>query len=246
MGKKPKDFDVGTDAHPKEIAKLFGNSRIIGRRFRLVQVFFKGGKIIEVSTFRRSAQQEDDEVLSANNTFGTPAEDAMRRDLTINAMFYNIADYSIVDYVDGLGDLKAGLIRAVGDPEVRFLRDPVRIMRAVRHASRIDFRLTPATLDAVEMPPGQTEPLPCQPDPGRALARSFGRSRRPLAGAGPRDQGALQPVPHPGAPTMGTRTPTSGPGPANCFASLTDCGARDKKWTNPWRWPACSGPSWRS
>ena len=151
LGKKPKDFDVGTDAHPKQIAKLFGNSRIIGRRFRLVQVFFRGGKIIEVSTFRRSAPQDDDEVLSANNTFGTPAEDAMRRDLTINAMFYNIADYSIVDYVDGISDLKAGLIRAVGDPEVRFLRDPVRIMRAVRHASRIDFRLTPATLDAVEM-----------------------------------------------------------------------------------------------
>ncbi len=151
LGKKPKDFDVGTDAHPKQIYKLFGNSRIIGRRFRLVQVFFKGGKIVEVSTFRRSAPVDDDEVLSANNTFGTPAEDALRRDLTINAMFYNIADYSIVDYVDGISDLKSGLIRAVGDPQVRFLRDPVRIMRAVRHAARIDFKLTPNTLRAVEM-----------------------------------------------------------------------------------------------
>ena len=150
LGKKPKDFDVGTDARPNEVYKLFGNSRIIGRRFRLVQVFFRGGKIIEVSTFRRSAPQNEDEVLSANNTFGTPAEDSLRRDLTINAMFYNIADYSIVDYVDGLSDLKAGLIRAVGDPQVRFLRDPVRIMRAVRHAARIDFTLTPDTLAAVE------------------------------------------------------------------------------------------------
>lgn len=149
LGKQPKDFDISTDARPGEIKKLFRNSRIIGRRFKLVQVFFRGGKIIEVSTFRRASDPECDEVLGANNTFGTPAEDAMRRDLTINALFYNIADYSLVDYVGGLEDLKAGRIRGVGDPMVRFHRDPVRVMRAVRHAARTGFGLTNGTLSAV-------------------------------------------------------------------------------------------------
>lgn len=149
LDKRPKDFDVGTDARPGEIKKLFRNSRVIGRRFRLVQVFFHGGKVIEVSTFRRASDPECDEVLSANNTFGTPAEDALRRDLTINALFYNIADYSLVDYVGGLADLRAGLIRGVGDPAVRFLRDPVRVMRAIRHAARAGFNLTGDTLAAV-------------------------------------------------------------------------------------------------
>ncbi len=150
LGRVPKDYDVSTDAHPGQVRRLFRNSRIIGRRFRLVQVFFRGGKIIEVSTFRRPAEEESDEVLSANNTFGTPAQDALRRDLTINALFYNIADYSLVDYVDGLKDLRAGLIRAVGDPEVRFHRDPVRVLRAVRHAARTGFALTADTLAAVK------------------------------------------------------------------------------------------------
>ena len=149
LGRKPKDFDVATNARPSEVRKLFRNSRIIGKRFRLIQVFFRGGKIIEVSTFRRPAEEDDSEVLSENNTFGTPAEDALRRDLTINALFYNIADYSVVDYVDGLADLKAGRIRAVGNADVRFRRDPVRVLRAVRHAARTGFALTPDTLEAV-------------------------------------------------------------------------------------------------
>lgn len=89
-------------------------------------------------------------MLSENNEFGTPAEDALRRDLTINALFYNIADYSVVDYVDGLADLKAGRIRAVGNADVRFHRDPVRVLRAVRHAARTGFSLTPDTLEAVQ------------------------------------------------------------------------------------------------
>ena len=149
LGKRPKDFDVGTDARPGEVRKLFRNSRIIGRRFRLVQVFFRGGKIIEVSTFRRAADPDEDGILQANNTFGTPAEDALRRDLTINAIFYNIADFSLVDYVGGLDDLRAGLIRGVGDPLVRFRRDPVRILRAIRHAARTGFKLAPETWQAV-------------------------------------------------------------------------------------------------
>lgn len=157
LGRKPKDFDIGTNAHPGQVRRLFHNSRIIGRRFRLVQVFFAGGKIIEVSTFRRAAEADpeqcadgSDDQLLANNTFGSPAEDALRRDLTINAMFYNIADFSLVDYVGGLDDLRAGLIRAVGDAKLRFHRDPVRVLRAIRHAARTGFSLTPETAEAVE------------------------------------------------------------------------------------------------
>ncbi|MFH1057701.1 MAG: poly(A) polymerase [Pseudomonadota bacterium] len=150
LGRRPKDFDVGTDAHPNQVQRLFRNSRVIGRRFRLVQVFFSRDKLIEVSTFRKLADPTDDDVLQANNTFGTPAEDALRRDLTINAMFYNIADFSVVDYVGGIEDLKAGLIRAVGEAELRFHRDPVRVLRAIRHAARTGFALTPETMAAVD------------------------------------------------------------------------------------------------
>jgi poly(A) polymerase len=152
LGRRPKDFDVSTDARPGQVRRLFRNSRVIGKRFRLVQVFFRGGKIIEVSTFRRAAEEDEGEgeVLGANNTFGTPAEDALRRDLTINALFYNIADYSVVDYVGGLADLRAGLIRGVGDSAVRFHRDPVRVLRAIRHAARTGFKLTPEALAAVQ------------------------------------------------------------------------------------------------
>ena len=120
LGKKPKDFDVVTDARPGELRKLFRNSRIIGKRFRLVQVFFRGGHIVEVSTFRRRSEfdevQDQDAPPAKDNTFGTPAEDAQRRDLTINALFYNIGDFSLVDFVGGMEDLKAGRIRVIGRP----------------------------------------------------------------------------------------------------------------------------------
>ncbi len=141
LGITPKDFDVGTNALPEEIRKLFRWSKIIGRRFRLVQVYFKGGKFIEVVTFRgpETAQESGLEV------FGTPCEDAFRRDLTINALFYNIADFSIIDYVGGMKDLEAGIIRVIGDPDKRFVRDPVRMMRAIRHAARIGFVIEPNT-----------------------------------------------------------------------------------------------------
>ncbi len=150
LGKRPKDFDIATDAHPQEIRRLFRNSRIIGRRFRLVQVFFKGGKYVEVSTFRRRSEFDDgEEVLAPNNTFGTPAEDAQRRDLTINGLFYNIADFSILDYVGGLADLQDRLIRVIGPPEVRFHRDPVRMLRVLRHAARTGFTIDPAAWSAI-------------------------------------------------------------------------------------------------
>jgi poly(A) polymerase len=141
LGKRPKDFDIATDARPGEIRKLFRNSRIIGKRFRLVQVFFRGGRIVEVSTFRCRSEFEDspEETLARNNTFGTPVEDAFRRDLTINGLFYDIGDFSVVDYVGGIEDLQRRYIRVIGDPGVRFLRDPVRMLRVLRHAARIGF-----------------------------------------------------------------------------------------------------------
>lgn len=152
LGKKPKDFDVVTDAHPREIRRLFRNSRIIGRRFRLVQVFFRGGKIIEVSTFRkRSEFDTEDDLLLPSNSFGTPAEDAQRRDLTINALFYNIADFSIIDYVGGLEDLRAGRIRVIGSPRVRFRRDPVRMLRVLRHAARTGFAIDAEVWDEIQI-----------------------------------------------------------------------------------------------
>jgi len=150
IGKTPKDFDVGTDAKPEEIQKLFRHSKIIGKRFQLVHVFFKGGKYIEVSTFRtlRNSIDENEEDDSFD-IFGTPEEDAFRRDLTINALFYNIEDYSVIDYVKGMDDLNAGIIRIIGDPETRILRDPVRMMRAIRHAARADFSIESKTWDAI-------------------------------------------------------------------------------------------------
>lgn len=151
LGRKPKDFDVATNARPSEIKELFRNSRLIGRRFRLVQIFFKGGKVVEVSTFRcRSEFDPADEALQDNNTYGTPGEDALRRDLTINALFYNVADFSVLDYVGGVQDLKHGIIRVIGDPEPRFIRDPVRMMRAIRHAARTGFTIEENTYQAIE------------------------------------------------------------------------------------------------
>ncbi|PIE59148.1 MAG: polya polymerase [Desulfobulbus propionicus] len=153
LGKKPKDFDISTDARPGQLRKLFRNSRTIGRRFRLVQVFYRGNKTIEVSTLRSQSEydiNEPDQVLPSNNTFGTLEEDAFRRDLTINALFYEVENHSIIDYTGGVDDLDKGIIRMVGDPGRRFTRDPVRMMRAVRHASRTGFSIDAKTLAAIE------------------------------------------------------------------------------------------------
>ncbi|MEW6220433.1 MAG: poly(A) polymerase [Thermodesulfobacteriota bacterium] len=152
LGKTPKDFDIGTDARPGQVRKLFRNSRIIGRRFRLVQIIFPGGKIVEVSTFRSQAEFElggEEPTLGPDNTFGTPEEDAWRRDLTINALFYSLDDLSIIDYTGGVRDLDAGIIRAIGDPDRRFHRDPVRMLRAIRHAARNSFTIEPVTWAAI-------------------------------------------------------------------------------------------------
>ena len=155
LGKVPKDFDIGTDATPEEIKRLFRYSRIIGKRFRLVHVYFKGGKIIEVSTFRRQTELDDREAaregLGAENIFGSPREDVFRRDLTINGLFYNIADFGIIDFVGGMEDLERRTVRTIGDPERRFIRDPVRMLRAIRHAARTGFSVENATWEAVRM-----------------------------------------------------------------------------------------------
>jgi poly(A) polymerase len=152
LGRRPKDFDVATSAHPQQVRDLFRNSRLIGRRFRLVHVFF-GPQNIEVSTFRRRSEDvtaPEDPLIRSDNTFGTPEEDAFRRDFTVNALFYDPRTYHVIDYPGGVDDLNARLIRTIGDPEVRMREDPVRMLRAVRFAARLGFEIEPATRAAIE------------------------------------------------------------------------------------------------
>lgn len=160
LGRTPKDFDIATDAHPNQVKHLFRNCRLVGRRFRLAHVFFRD-TYIEVATFRahlppdteRATEhlvQTRDGVIARDNVFGTPPEDAVRRDFTVNALFYNIADRSIIDYVGGLKDLDARVIRSIGDPRVRFKEDPVRMIRAIRFASALDFAIEDEAWKAIE------------------------------------------------------------------------------------------------
>jgi poly(A) polymerase len=151
LGKKPKDFDVVTDARPGQVKKLFSNCMLIGRRFRLAHIRFKGGKIIEVATFRKEPEEECTENIDPNTSFGTPDEDAFRRDITINALFYDIADFSIIDYVGGLEDLRSGIVRMIGSPHERYVEDPVRIWRVLRHAARLDFAIEEQTAREIEL-----------------------------------------------------------------------------------------------
>lgn len=181
LGRRPKDFDIGTSAHPYEVKRLFRNCFIIGRRFRLAHVKF-GQKIVEVATFRRQIPVSDlvaadsaasevtaaapespptadaadvlrpverDLLIRRDNTFGSPEEDAFRRDFTINALFYDIATLSIIDYVGGLEDLRRKVIRSIGDPDERFREDPVRMLRAIAFAARLDFTVDPPAYDAI-------------------------------------------------------------------------------------------------
>lgn len=155
LNKKPKDFDISTDATPRKIKSIFRNSRIIGRRFKLAHVFFRGNKIIEVSTFRdasdsfettegESAASGDENARAPtlrDNIYGTETTDALRRDITINGLFYDLATFSIIDYVGGMEDLRNGIIRVIGDPDLRFREDPVRLVRVVRHAARSGFQI---------------------------------------------------------------------------------------------------------
>jgi poly(A) polymerase len=156
LSREPKDFDIGTDAHPPAIRRLFRNCRLIGRRFRLAHLLFPGGKVVEVATFRRrpevaeaDAEGSPDLLVTEDNTYGTARQDALRRDFTINGLFYDIGSFSVLDYVGGLEDLEAGLVRTIGDASVRFREDPVRMMRAVEFASRLGFAITPDAYEAI-------------------------------------------------------------------------------------------------
>ena len=174
LGRRPKDFDIGTSAHPYQVKKLFRNCWIIGRRFRLAHVRF-GPKAIEVATFRRHVSAEElaatesteraaadprapdgpagdqpiDRLVHRDNTFGTAEEDAFRRDFTINALFYDIGTFSVIDYTGGLEDLRAGIVRSIGDPATRFHEDPVRMLRAVAMAARLGFTIDPPIDEAI-------------------------------------------------------------------------------------------------
>lgn len=154
LGREPKDFDIATDASPEEVRKLFRNCRLIGRRFRLAHVHF-GREIIEVATFRAAHESRGDGAVSENgmllrdNVYGTLEEDAWRRDFTVNALYYNIRDFSVVDYTGGMADLRAGRLRIIGDPHERFREDPVRMIRAVRFAAKLGFRIDPVCEDAI-------------------------------------------------------------------------------------------------
>ncbi|MGH8584382.1 MAG: polynucleotide adenylyltransferase PcnB [Gammaproteobacteria bacterium] len=147
LGREPKDFDIATDALPEQIRELFRNCRLIGRRFRLAHIHF-GREVIEVATFRGYAGTDDDEHVETeegrivrDNVYGDIDDDAWRRDFTVNALYYNIEDFSVVDYVGGLEDIKSGQIRMVGDPELRYREDPVRMLRACRFAVKLGFSI---------------------------------------------------------------------------------------------------------
>ncbi|HOP40497.1 MAG TPA: poly(A) polymerase, partial [Geobacteraceae bacterium] len=171
LGREPKDFDVATDATPGRIKKLFRNCRLVGRRFRLAHLHFSG-EIIEVSTFRGDTSVgpeegrgdtspqfdvsghsqrvvSEDGLVLRDNVFGSPADDARRRDFTVNALAYNIDDFSILDYVGGMEDLRNGVIRTIGDPGLRFVEDPVRMLRAVRFAALLGFTVEEETWAAL-------------------------------------------------------------------------------------------------
>ena len=156
MGHEPKDFDVATDASPEEVKGLFRNCRLIGRRFRLAHVHY-GREIIEVATFRGQGEGKDKQERSSSedgrllrdNVFGTIEEDAWRRDFTVNSLYYNIEDYSVIDYADGMADIKSGTLRIMGDAAQRYREDPVRMLRAVRFAAKLGFRIHPDTESAI-------------------------------------------------------------------------------------------------
>jgi poly(A) polymerase len=185
LKRSPKDFDVATSAHPGEVRATFRNCRLIGRRFRLAHVYFKGGKIIEVSTFRANPLEmmdtapeeegaengngDEDLLITHDNVFGTAEQDARRRDFTINGLFYDVTEGRVIDYVRGRRDLDEHYIRTIGDPEIRMREDPVRILRAVRFASRLGFDIESRTYAAME---GAVEDLPrCAP--ARLLEETF-------------------------------------------------------------------------
>ena len=150
LGRAPKDFDVATNAHPEQIRQVFRNCRLVGRRFLLAHIHF-GSEIVEVATFRAghtpgsSGGVMEDGRIVRDNVYGTLEQDAWRRDFTVNALYYNIRDFSLLDFCEGLTDLRAGHLRIIGEPYSRYREDPVRMLRVVRFAAKLDFQITPET-----------------------------------------------------------------------------------------------------
>lgn len=171
LGKKPKDFDITTDATPEEVKALFRNCRLIGRRFRLAHILF-GREVIEVATFRGHHDNEADKqdqqkvkqsqagMLLRDNVYGSLEEDAERRDFTVNALYYDIADFSIYDFCDGITDLKEKKLRMIGDPEVRYREDPVRMMRAIRFAGKLDLTISEESSEPIRRLAGLVQDIP--------------------------------------------------------------------------------------
>jgi poly(A) polymerase len=157
LQQKPKDFDIATNASPESIKKLFRNCLLIGRRFRLAHIRF-GREIIEVSTFRAQSKKKSFKhqkiaahgMLLRDNVYGTIEEDVWRRDFTMNALYYNIADFSLVDYCGGMADIQNKIVRIIGEPRIRYQEDPVRLLRAIRFAGKLGFQLDPATAEPIQ------------------------------------------------------------------------------------------------
>jgi poly(A) polymerase len=176
LDRMPKDFDVATDAHPGEVRAIFRNCRLIGRRFRLAHVYFRGGKVIEVATFRKNPIDVAEDVpdggdllITRDNVFGTAEEDAVRRDFTVNGLFYDVARGEVIDYVGGREDLESHRIATIGDPEIRIREDPVRALRAVRFAARLGFIIAPDTFEAMRRHAGELSRCA----PARVLEETF-------------------------------------------------------------------------
>jgi len=162
LNRTPKDFDCATDAHPGEVRAIFRNCRLIGRRFRLAHVYFRGGKVVEVATFRKNpvdvgedVPEGSDLLITRDNVFGTAEEDAVRRDFTVNGLFYDVLTGEVIDYVGGRQDLEDHRIATIGDPEIRMREDPVRALRAIRFAARLGFTIAPDTFAAMRRHAGE-------------------------------------------------------------------------------------------
>ncbi len=187
LGLIPKDFDVSTEASPRQIRRLFRNSRIIGRRFKLAHVHWPGGKIIEVATFRRTPEGsgepgvQSDLLITQDNEFGNAEEDVLRRDFTINALLYDVRTAEVIDYIGGVQDLRERLLRTIGDPATRFAEDPVRMLRAIKFLARLDLQPTPEVAAAMSE---QSEQI-ARSSPARVLEEIYklmacGRAGRAL------------------------------------------------------------------
>jgi poly(A) polymerase len=153
VGLKPKDFDIATNATPEEVKRVFRSCRLVGRRFVICHVRF-GDQILEVATFRGAItdSHERDETgrILSDNDYGTLETDALRRDFTVNALYYDIRDFSVVDFAGGVADLKARVLRLIGDPELRYREDPVRMLRAIRIGNKLHFKIDPAAAEPIE------------------------------------------------------------------------------------------------